>query len=333
MPDLKLSRDDAVLLANWLLQNGGKEPIAARKGDASHGKRLAEKHGCGLCHGLDVLVADRQWPRLRSLKAERGCLADDPKKSGAPDHGFDDAQRKALRAFLAHAEEAPFRRSPLDYAQRHVVADKCTQCHALDGMPSAWARWTEQQNAASPLPKEQDPIAQGVPGLTWVGNKLQPSWIERFVTGQEKSPRPWLVARMPAFAKHGGPLSQGLVREHGYGAQDEPPRPADANLAIHGDRLLAQGTGFGCVQCHALGDKPATQVFEREGIELTTARARLRHEYYTRWLADPPRVDPDARMPKYADPKGRTQILDVLDGDGARQFESIWQHLGTRLKR
>jgi len=333
MPDLKLSRDDATLLANWLLANGSKDAIAARKGDAGNGKRLAEKHGCGLCHGLDVLVADRQWPRLRSLKAERGCLADDAKKSGAPDHGFDDAQRAALRAFLAHAEEAPFRRAPLDYADRHLTSAKCTQCHALDGMPSAWARWTEQQNAATPLPKDQDPVAQGVPGLTWVGAKLQPGWMERFVTGQEKSPRPWLTARMPAFAKQGATIVQGLARMHGYGAADEPPTPMDANVAVHGDRLLAQGTGFGCVQCHALGDKPAVQVFEREGIELTRARKRLRHEYYTRWLADPPRVDPDARMPKYADQTGKTAILDVFDGDAAKQFESIWQHLGTRLPR
>jgi cytochrome c553 len=333
MPDLKLSRDDAALLANWLLANGSKDALRPHKGDASRGKRLAEKHGCGLCHGLDALVADRQWPRLRSLKAERGCLADDAGKAGAPDHGFDDAQRAALRAFLAHAEEAPFRRAPLDYADRHLTSAKCTQCHALDGMPSAWARWTEQQNAATPLPKDQDPVAQGVPGLTWVGAKLQPSWMERFVTGQEKSPRPWLTARMPAFAKQGATIVQGLARMHGYGAADEPPTPMDANVAVHGDRLLAQGTGFGCVQCHALGDKPAVQVFEREGIELTTAKKRLRHEYYTRWLADPPRVDPDARMPKYADARGKTAILDVLDGDAAKQFEAIWQHLGTRQPR
>src|SRR5207344_2227432 len=97
-----------------------------------------------------------------------------------------------------------------------------------------------------PLPKEQDPIAQGVPSLTWVGSKLQPSWIEGFVTGQHKSPRPWLHARMPVFQQHGASIAQGLVREHGYGPQDEPPVAPDAAIALPGDRLLAQGTGFGC---------------------------------------------------------------------------------------
>lgn len=330
MPDLRLSLDDATPLAAYLL-SVASPPLPKSSGDPARGKRLAQKHGCAVCHGLEVEIADRKWPRLRNLTPERGCLAERAGDGGAPDHHFSKTQQASLRAFLPVAEEVPFRRSPLDFVQRHLHSDRCVNCHALDGKPSTWARWAEQQNAAAPLPKEHDPIAQGVPALTWVGSKLQPGWIERFVTGQEKSPRPWLKARMPVFAQHGGALAQGLVREHGYGPQDEPPTRPDAEVARHGDRLLAQGTGFGCVQCHALGDQPAVQVFEREGIELLTARARLRHEYFTRWLADPPRLDPDSRMPKYADDKGKTAFTDVLGGDAATQFESIWQYLGGRL--
>jgi cytochrome c2 len=332
MPDLRLDGDDATVLAAWLLQAGTQAALPRSGGDPARGRRLAQRHGCALCHALDLEPADRPWPRLRNLKPERGCLSS-AADGRAPDHGFDDRQRAALRAFLAFAEAAPFRRSPLDYLQRHLAADRCTACHALDAAPSGWARWAEQHNAREPLPKEHDPIAQGVPALTWVGGKLQPSWIERFVLGQEKSPRPWLAARMPAFHRRGAVLAQGLVREHGYGPQDEPPVAADAQLSLHGERLLGQGTGFGCVQCHAIGDKPAVQVFEREGIELLTARARLRHEYYTRWLADPPRLDPDSRMPRYADSKGRTAFTEVLGGDAGRQFEAIWQYLGSRLPR
>ncbi|MCU0866446.1 MAG: c-type cytochrome [Planctomycetes bacterium] len=328
MPDLKLSNDDAQVLAAYLL-SGTHSPLAMPTGSAERGRKLAQKHNCAICHALDAPVEDRGVAQLRSLKPERGCLADAP--GSAPDHGFTAAQREAVRAFLPHAEQAPFRRAPLDFAQRHLVAERCTACHALDGRPSTWAQWVERESKTAALPKEQDPIAQGVPALTWTGGKLQPGWIERFVTGNEKSPRPWLVARMPAFADHGAAIAQGIVREHGYGPQDEPPVPAQAQLAIHGERLLAQGTGFGCVQCHALGDRPATQVFEREGIELGVARARLRHEYYTRWLADPPRLDPDSRMPKYADSKGKTAFTEVLGGDARQQFEAIWQFLGSRM--
>ena len=330
MPDLRLSPDDAQALAAYLL-SGTHSPLPLPTGSAERGRKLAQKHNCAICHALEAPIEERGVPRLRNLKPERGCLADEPAAQGAPDHGFDAAQREAVRAFLPHATTAPWHRSPLDFAQRHLPAERCTSCHALAGTPSTWARWVERESKAAALPKEQDPIAQGVPALTWIGSKLQPGWIERFVTGNEKSPRPWLTARMPAFPGHGAAIAQGLVREHGYGPQDEPPVAPQAQLAIHGERLIAQGTGFGCVQCHALGDQPAKQVFEREGIELLTARARLRHEYYTRWLADPPRLDPDSRMPKYADNKGKTAFTDVLGGDAAQQFEAIWQFLGGRL--
>lgn len=329
MPDLRLSLDDAQAIASWL-SSAAPAAQPAPTGDADRGRRAAQRLGCAICHALDVPLGDRLWKLLNTVKPERGCLAERPGDHGAPDHGFSDEQRDALRAFLPHAATAPFRRAPLDFATRHVAAERCTACHALDGQPSVWARQVERRRAAGPVPVDEDPVAQGVPALTWAGAKLQPSWLEGFVTGKIASPRPWLVARMPAFARHGATIVAGLVREHGYGAQDEPNQPGNAQLALLGEGLVAQGSGFGCVQCHALGDRPAVQVFEREGINLVTAYGRLRHEYFTRWLADPPRLDPDSRMPKYADAKGRTMLTDVLGGDAAQQFEAIWQFLASR---
>ena len=328
MPDFSLSRDDAVNLAAYLLATH-VPALPASRGEAHRGKVLAQRHACALCHALDLPVEETHAPRLRNLDAARGCLADKPGHGGAPDHGLSAEQRAALRAFLPFAEEAPFRPAPVDFVSRHLRADRCTACHGFDGEPSRWARYAEQASKLTPLPTDQDPVAQGVPALTWVGSKLQPSWIARFVQGQEKSPRPWLHARMPAFHVHGAAIATGLVREHGYGPADEPGVAGKAQAVIDGERLVAMGTGFGCVACHAVGDKPAVQPFERIGIELVTARGRLRHEYYTRWLQDPPRLDPDARMPKYSDAKGRTAFTEILDGDGKQQFEAIWQYLGS----
>ena len=328
MPDFMLSRDDAVNLAAHLLATD-VPGLPVSRGEAHRGKVLAQRHACTLCHALDLPVEESRAPRLRNLDAARGCLADKPGHRGAPDHGLSAEQRVVLRAFLPFAEEAPFRPAPVDFVSRHLRADRCTACHGLDGEPSRWARHAEQASKQAPLPTDQDPVAQGVPALTWVGSKLQPSWIARFVQGQEKSPRPWLHARMPAFHVHGAAIASGLVREHGYGPADEPAVAGKAQAVIDGERLVAMGTGFGCVQCHAVGDKPAIQPFERVGIELVTARGRLRHEYYTRWLQDPPRLDPDARMPKYSDAKGRTAFTEILDGDAKQQFEAIWQYLGS----
>lgn len=333
MPDFRLARDEAMALAAYLLA-GPATPVLAVAGDAARGRRLAQRLGCAVCHALDQEVDERRWPRMPHWKVERGCLAAQAGGRGAaPDHELDPDQSAALRAFLPAALTVPFRSAPADYAARQVEALRCTACHGLDGTPSAWANWAERASATTPLPAELDPRGQGVPALTWVGSKLQPSWLVRFVQGQEKSPRPWLTARMPAFHRRGEIVVQGLVRQHGYGALDEPLQPPDAQAAIHGERLVQMGTGFGCVQCHALGDQPAVQVFERAGIDLLLARTRLRHEYYVRWLMDPPRIDPDARMPKYRVDGERTAIQDVLGGAAEAQFEAIWHFLGSKARR
>lgn len=333
MPDFRLGRDEAVRLAAYLLQHAAPAvPLPASAGDAANGRRIVQQQGCIDCHAVDVPLGARRPPQLANLDAQRGCLANTA-GARAPDHGFTAAELASLRAFLPFATTAPWQPAPIDFGARQREALRCTACHALDGEPSTWARWARAASATQPLPAAQDPIAQAVPALTWVGAKLQPSWLSRFVRGEEPSPRPWLHARMPTFDARGAAAVAGLVREHGWSTADEPPVAADAQMALHGERLLAMGKGFGCVQCHALGDQPAVQVFEREGIELLTARRRLRHEYYARWLLDPLRLDPDSRMPKFADAKGRTALTEVLGGDAAQQFEAIWQYLGSRLPR
>ncbi|MBL9077894.1 MAG: hypothetical protein JNL08_10345 [Planctomycetes bacterium] len=334
MPDFRLDRDDATRLAALLLRAGPGPVPAAVRGDAGRGRHVVQQAGCVDCHAVLVPLGAPRPKLLANLDADRGCLAESAERAGrAPDLGLDAAQRTDLRVFLPFATAAPWRRAPLDFVARHVTAQRCTACHALDGAPSTWASWSRAASAGAPLPAAQDPIAQGVPALTWVGAKLQPSWLESFLRGGEPSPRPWLHARMPSFARDAAALAAGLVREHGYGQADEPAGAVDAQLAIDGERLLAMGKGFGCVQCHALGDQPPVQVFEREGIELLTARRRLRHEYYARWLLDPTRLDPESRMPKFTLAKGRTALTDVLGGDAAQQFEAIWHHLGSRLPR
>ncbi|HLQ36236.1 MAG TPA: PA14 domain-containing protein, partial [Planctomycetota bacterium] len=283
MPDFKLPLDEATALAAYLL-DGRPAWSGKAQGSADKGKRAVARSGCIRCHQFEVddLSVYARLPELQLREGRDGCLG--PPKGAVPDHGLTDAERAALRAFLPHATSAAWRRSPIDFAEREIRTHRCTACHARDGDPSVWAQVAAELGATEPLPPEQDPLAQGVPALTWVGAKLQPSWLERFVTGKEKSPRPWLHARMPAFAAHGGAITAGLVKEHGYPPQDEPDVGGDAALAVFGQKLIKMGDGFGCVQCHALGGQPAVQAFERQGINFMFAAQRLRKEFYTRWL-------------------------------------------------
>jgi cytochrome c2 len=324
MPAFELQEDDARLLAAFLLE--GAQAPGDLPGDPERGRHLAQQHGCDSCHSMPLPESGERFKVLRGLHAEHGCL-DDSKK--APDFGFDDEDKAALRAFLPHALHATQNRSPIDYAARMVPELRCTNCHGFAGEASIWAQVAEELSVNGPLPPEQDPIAQGIPALTWVGSKLQPSWMEKFVTGEMESPRPWLHAQMPAFHAHGAVVVQGLARVHGFPSRDEPEMAPDNQLASAGQKLVAMGTGFGCVQCHGVGDQPPIQVFERQGINFDVAAARLRKEYYMRWLMDPPRIDPDSRMPKYADDRGKTAFTDILDGDARRQFEAIWHYFRT----
>jgi hypothetical protein len=79
--------------------------------------------------------------------------------------------------------------------------------------------------------------------------------------------------------------------------------------------------------CDGIGDADPTQVFEVRGINLELGPARLRPEYYLRWMMDPVRVDPSSRMPRLADDEGQTAFTEFLDGDARAQFGAIWAFL------
>ena len=326
MPNFRLEADDAKALAAYLLKDA--TVTAPPKGNVEHGKHLAQRHACDRCHVLDVPDAGRRFRAVRTLHPVEGCLSE-KRVDKTPDYQLTADERAALRAFLPHANDAIRHNAPMDYAARMVGELRCANCHGMDGRASAWAQIVSVMGRQDPLPHEQDPTAQGVPALTWVGSKLQPAWMDRFVTGREPSPRPWLHARMPSFGSRGSAVIQGLVRSHGYPAQDDPEPEVDTALAASGGKLVNMGEGFGCVQCHGVGDKPPVQVFERQGINFKVAQKRLRRDYYMRWMLDPLRIDPDSRMPKFADAKGKTAFADVLDGDAKRQFDAIWHWFRT----
>ena len=71
----------------------------------------------------------------------------------------------------------------------------------------------------------------------------------------------------------------------------------------------------------------ATQVFEAPGINLATSGARLRPDFFKRWLRNPPLVDPTTKMPVYFDEEGKSPLTDVYEGSGEKQIEAVWQYL------
>jgi len=336
MPNFRLNEEESVQLANYLLANGRMIKRQPLKGDPTRGAALLVSAGCLNCHA--GMPPTTQPPLAKVLTAgPKGCLA--PEASGraqAPDFGLSPAQREALLAFLATDLASLKQDTAAEFAERQVRNLNCIACHARDGQGSHWSKVDgECKKLRDALPPkdhvEGEPVPDApIPVMTWFGEKLQTAWMTKFVSGQvEAKPRPWLIGRMPGFAHVAAGLSLGLAHQHGLPAEEPKESAPKPELASLGEKLIGADGGFNCITCHAVGDTPATAVFEAPAINFKQTAERLRRGYFLRWALAPVRLDPETKMPKYADAEGMTQLTDILDGKGPEQFEAVRQYLRT----
>jgi mono/diheme cytochrome c family protein len=339
MPHFRLSDEEAEKLAAYLLSTANRDFPAGPAGDPTRGAQLLATSGCLNCHaGLPpaaaptlALTLDAGW--------SKGCLAPDgAARAGAPDFAFTPAQRDALLAFAADGFASLKLDPPNEFAERQIQNLRCAACHARDGRPSVWSQLDDETaplQAAAPLEEgEGKPIATtALPMLTWLGEKLQPAWMANFIAGRVAyKPRPWIVARMPGFNAPAESLAKGLSLQHGFPLESAPEAPADPAMIKAGETLISENGGFNCIQCHDLAKRPATAAFEAPAPNLAYAHERLRKEYYHRWTLFPLRIDPETKMPRFADDEGKTPLTDFFDGKATEQFEAIWQYLQTYKK-
>jgi mono/diheme cytochrome c family protein/glucose/arabinose dehydrogenase len=342
MPKTPLSEKEALQLTSFLMSfdRSSPAPAATPTGDLTRGAQLFASAGCLQCHaGLPGTAVALQ--KTLSTGWERGCVAASAEQRGkAPDYQFSKTQREALQAFLKQGVQSVENDSPLEFAQRAVFDLRCVACHQLDARQSVWSSVTEEGNMLGGLkgpPKRDDkkppqahpPLTTtSIPQLTWLGEKLQPAWSAKMIAGQvPEKPRHYLFGRMPAFAAHAEVLSKGLSHWHGFGESSSPLVGGGTELASTGEKLIGDQGGFACTVCHDVGKKPATAPFEAPALNLAWAGERLRLSYFERWLLNPQRVDPETKMPKYADGQSKTQLKQVLEGDGLKQFDAIRQYL------
>ncbi len=348
MPNFHLSRTEASALANWLLSVCKDDvlPGLSKKYDPENGKKLFASAGCLSCHAASPSGESAQ-PKppaavdLAHADFKQGCLADDAGQAAkCVDFGFTADQRQAARSFLAIDWKSSLQHDPLpEYADRQLAALRCVACHSMDGRDNLWSNLdTEVGSIEQNLPPrpDDDPEPKGDqsrPPLTWIGEKLRPSWMTAFISGQiGYKPRQWLFARMPAFASRAGLLSRGMALSHGCLDVDEARPPIDAKLADIGKQLTSQ-TSFGCVKCHGVGDQAALAPFEAEAPNFSHVESRLRHEYFSHWMRNPQYYLPGTKMPSFANGDGQTPYKDVLGGDAAAEYEAIWNYLraGDRI--
>ena len=307
MPNFKLAVDEAVSLAAFLQSAADTPKNVSAPGDAAileRGKKLAQTSGCLNCHALKL---ENQFhaKSLADLPADqwkRGCLAERPSdESKAPQFDFTAAERQALQAFGATDRAALTRHVAAEFAERQAHLLRCAECHGkFDGFPP----------------------------FEVLGGKLKPEWMEAFIGGEiSPKPRPWMEARMPAFASRAAWLAVGLAAQHGLPPQTPPEPPVDQEASRIGRKLVSANGGFFCVSCHAVGSTAAMQVFESNGNNLAWTAARLQKSYYHRWVRNPQRIEPQTKMPVYFDSEGKSPLTDYYNGDADQQIEAIWQYI------
>jgi mono/diheme cytochrome c family protein len=346
MPNFKLSGDEAAALSAYLLDKAKGTVPRAGDGNVENGRRLVRSSGCLNCHSMEGETSELKAPTLAELKPPRfshGCMAPvDAVPEDTPRYGLADGQRAALAAFVATDRSSLTRDAADEFSARQVAAMRCTACHGRDGRESLigndFAADAATLAAAFPPPppaggggvQEGEHFApdQRPPILTWAGEKLRPEWAAEFIAGRiPHRIRPYLHARMPAWPARAELLARGLAAEHGYSPSTPPYPPPDEPMAAVGQKLIGTVGGFSCVQCHAVGAAPPNAPFEAPALNLRHVTARLRKDYYHRWMLNPIKVDPATKMPAFADFEGKSAIRDVYEGDGVKQFEAIWQFM------
>ena len=336
MPHFRLEDEEATQLAAYLVANSRQIKRQALAGDAARGAALLVSGGCLNCHA--GMPATTQPTLASVLKAgDKGCLApDDKARATAPDFALTAAQRSSLKAFLSTDLASLKQDTPAEFAERQIKNLNCLACHSRDATVSTWTKVDgEAKKLREALPPKEhvegEPVPDApIPSLTWLGEKLRHDWMSKFIAGQiEYKPRPWLIGRMPGFAHYADGLALGLNHQHGLPQKETADAAADAEKLANGEKLIGADGGFNCITCHAVGEKEATAVFEAPAINFAQSAERLRKGYFHRWALAPTRIDPDTKMPKYADPEGVTQLSDPYEGKGPAQFDAIWQYIRT----
>ncbi len=305
MPDFKLTVQESENLAAFLSSLADPKANVPPPSTAlvANGQNLVQTRGCLNCHTLKIENRFTS-PTLAGLKpgaAQNGCLA--PTNDGSsktPRFNFTEIQRAALAAFLSTDKSSLQRHVPTEFAMRQIRLLNCTECHGkFDGFPP----------------------------LELLGEKLKPEWTKQFIAGEiGYKPRPWIESRMPAFKAWAEGLATGLAHSHGFPAKTPAEGEIDPESIKIGQKLVSSDGGFSCISCHGVATMAPTQVFESAGINLAFSGERLQPEYYTRWLSNPLRIDPQTKMPGYFY-QGKSALTELLEGDAAKQLDAIWQYI------
>ena len=325
MPDFALKPADSRRLAAYLSTFGKADPAGPAPAEAeqvARGRKLVEERRCAVCHLLDEIGPPAAASLGPGANLSNGCLRTDRAAGSMPHFTLPPADRVAMGEFLARRPDRPSNVAAQELAQRtidHRLA--CLQCHTRNGaggrqLSRAVLRFAGQD-------KVLDQVSLTPPDISGAGARLQRPWMDRVLSGNAPSARPWLKVRMPGFAmtdRQRNEIADWLTTADAIpDLRASRPHRLPAGLSAVAGTLLG-ASGFSCINCHYIGKTPSSS--ETSAPDLTMITRRVNRDWFHRWLANPARIIPSTPMPAFNVPATRIAHEDLLV-----QTEAVWQFL------
>ena len=319
----------------------------------AEGRAMFSSVGCANCHRLGdaeggvspVAAAAAPTKPLADLTAlDAGCLAARPPAS-AVTYELDASQRASLTAAILWlrspaAIDAPAHEQAIT---RSLTVSNCYACHDRDGKWGVLPAVARQDDDGEPVlvdaardalfaatQAELGDEGRRPPTLTAVGGKLRPEFLREVLRDGGRDRMATMPTRMPKWAVTiAEPLAESLAADPAVDCAVPPLTRHDEPDIMDQGRHLVGSKALGCIKCHSFaGDKGQSLGL----IDMTRMPARLRHEWFLAYVANPQAFRPGTRMPA-AWPDGKTFYPDILDGTAAGQIEAVWRYVGSSKPR
>ncbi len=319
----------------------------------AEGRAMFSSVGCANCHRLGdaeggvspVAAAAAPAKPLADLTAlDAGCLAARPPAS-AVTYELDASQRASLTAAILWlrspaAIDAPAHEQAIT---RSLTVSNCYACHDRDGKGGVLPAVARQDDDGEPVLVDaaRDALFAATQAelgdegrrphtLTAVGGKLRPEFLREVLRDGGRDRMATMPTRMPKWAVTiAEPLAESLAADPAVDCAVPPLTRHDEPDIMDQGRHLVGSKALGCIKCHSFaGDKGQSLGL----IDMTRMPARLRHEWFLAYVANPQAFRPGTRMPA-AWPDGKTFYPDILDGTAAGQIEAVWRYVGSSKPR
>ncbi len=286
------------------------------------GRQLFSSFGCAACHVRHHdgkrIESQLSAPKLADCDPAFGCLAANNKNS-IPNYELLDSQSEALA--MAISAVASEWEPTAEMQLAHTMASlNCFACHIRGdkGGPES----DRNQLFISTIPEMGDE-GRLPPPLDGVGDKLREDWLNKVISGGDKS-RPYMKTYMPKFGQqNAGQLAKALASLDARTEAMITKIDAPEHKIVATGRNMVGSKGLACVSCHTFGQFKTTGI---QAIALDTMASRIREDWFHRYLPDPQQYRPGTRMPT-GYPDGKSTVTDIYDGDRGKQLSAMWAFL------